>query len=428
MSHDTLAFALAGLAWVALIYRAPDLVRSWHLPTRRAYSIILASMAAALTVRLGPVERALDRSTDIPNVVRLLENGFILVAIWALQDFLLHMHRPSARGAETGAPSGRPHGHTWLLGGALGTMVVLFVLAPVDEATSDFWVRYADAPFVLEYRVTFLAYVGAGLINLLRLGPRYARRSEDPTVALGLRLCVIGGVIGLAYVGHELSYVVVRRLGGPYALEHVVDPTLLRNVLIAAAVALVLVGSTLPSWGERVHVPALCRWIARYRAYHRLYPLWRDLAGASPGIALLRLPLLDVLTWRRLRFRLYRRVIEIWDGRFAVRPHLETHVTEYARLACHAAKVPPDDEPFIIEAVSLAAGMRAKARGRLAAQPATLPFDHQPSTDKEDLDRDASILSRVAQCYRTSPVVHTVLGNLARLEDEKTLGEEVRHR
>jgi hypothetical protein len=365
MGRDALAYGLAGLAWAALLYRAPDLTRGWHLPTRRAYWIILLAMAIALTIRLSPIERAIDRLAGVPNLSRLFENGSILVSIWAVQDFLLHVHRPLAPVMAAGTPIWRRHAHTWLLAGVLATMAVLFVLAPIDEAASDFWVHYADTSLVLEYRLTFLTYVGMGLVNLVRLGPRYARLTGRPTVALGLRLCATGGAIGFAYVAHEMFYVVARRLGFAYPLGHVIDPGLLRNILIAAAVAPLLVGATMPAWGERVGVPALCHWVSRYRAYRQLYPLWRDLVRASPEIALLSPPpLLDALTWRGLRLRLYRRVIEIWDGRFALRPYLDTHVTEWARRACHEAKVPPDDEPFVIEAASLAAEREDRWLGR----------------------------------------------------------------
>lgn len=418
LTRDALAYGLAGLAWAVLLYRTSHLLRGWRLPTRRALWIILLALALALTVRLSLVEPEIDRLTGVPNVARLFENGFILISIWAAQEFLLHLRLPPTPSDAAVAPTGHRHVHTWLLAASLGSMAVLFGLAPVGEATPDFWVRYAHVPLVLEYRLIFLSYLGAGLINLIRLGPWYARLTGRPAVALGVLLCVVGGVFGLVYVGHEAMYVIIRRLGFAYPFGHVVDPSALRNVLIAASLGPFLVGSTIPVWGEHPAVRALDRWIGRYQTYRRLYPLWRDLVRASPEIALVPPPppMLDALAWRGLRLRLYRRVIEIWDGRLTLLPYIDVHVVATAQRASRAAGVTPEDEPFVVEACSLAAGMRAKASGLPAAEPAVLPLDQLPQTGGEDLNRDADILRRIAESYRSSPVVRAVSTHLEDLE------------
>lgn len=429
LSRDALAYGLAGLAWAVLLYRTSHLLRAWRLPPRRALWIILLALALGLTVRLPLVESAIDRLAGVPNVTRLFEHGFILISMWAAQEFLLHLRLPPTPSAAAVAPTGHQHVHTWLLAASLGMMAVLFALAPVDEVTADFWVRYADAPLVLEYRLIFLAYLGAGLINLIRLGLRYARLTGRPAVALGVRLCVVGSVIGLAYVGHEAMYVIIRRLGFTYPFGPVVDPAALRNVLIAASLGPFLVGVTIPAWREHPAVRSLDRWIGRYQTYRLLYPLWRDLVRASPEIALVPppAPVLDALAWRGLRLRLYRRVIEIWDGRLTLLPYIDAHVVVTAHQASRATGVSAEDEPFVVEACSLAFGMRAKASGRQAAEPGVLPLDQLPQTGGEDLDRDANLLRRIVESYRSSPVVRAVL---TRLEDpEKTMHRiEVRRR
>lgn len=418
LSRDALAYGLAGLAWAVLLYRTSHLLRGWRLPTRRALWITLLALTLALTVRLPLIERSIDRLASVPNMTRLFENGFILVSMWAAQEFLLHLRLPATPSAAAVAPTVPRHAHTWLLVASLGTMAILFGLAPVGEATPDFWVRYAHVPLVLEYRLIFLAYLGVGLINLIRLGLRYARLTGRPAVALGVGLCVVGGVIGLTYVGHEAMYVIIRRLGFAYPFDRVVDPSMLRNVLIAASLGPFLVGVTIPAWGEHPAVRSLDRWIGRHQTYRRLYPLWRDLVRASPEIALVPppTPMLDALAWRVLRLRLYRRVIEIWDGRLTLLPYIDAHVVVTAQQVSRAAGVSPEDEPFVVEACSLAAGMRAKASGLPAAEPAMLPLDQHPGTGKEDLDHDADILRRVAEHYRSSPVVRAVLAHLEEME------------
>ena len=360
---EGLAYALAGLAWAALLYRAPALVRGRRDGVRRALWTTLLAVALAVTVRLPPVRDAVDRLAGVPNLSQLFENGFILVGIWGVQELLVHLHRPppasGAPGPSAGAPRpagglapGRPGGHglpalpahTWLLGAALAAMAVLFALAPVHEPAEDFWVRFADAPLMLGYRLIYLAYLSLGLLAVVRRCTRYARSTARPTVALGLRLCAVGGAVGLAYAGHEAAYALLRRAGAAYPLEGLVEPGRLRGVLIVAALAPLLVGSTLPAWGERAGLAAALAALGRradgyraYRAHRRLYPLWRDLVRATPEVALQETPprLLDLLSGRDLRLRLYRRVIEIWDGRLALRP-----VPRRGRRGRGAARLP----------------------------------------------------------------------------------------
>ena len=277
---QALAYGLAGLAWAALLYRAPALVHGWRVATRRALWTTLLAVTLAVTVRLPAVRASLDQLAGVPNLAQLFENGFILIAIWGVQDFLVHLHWPRAA-SDAPAPVAGLSIHTWLLGAALTTMAVLFVLAPVHAPTTDFWVQYSDEPMMLAYRLTYLAYLGAGLVTVVRLCPRYARLTTQPTVALGLRLSAVGGAIGLVYVGHEASYALLRGMGVTYPLEGIVDPGRLRELLITAALVPLLIGSTMPAWGERVGLAsalaALGRWISEYRAYRQLYPLWRDL-------------------------------------------------------------------------------------------------------------------------------------------------------
>src|SRR5581483_6094586 len=59
---------------------------------------------------------------------------------------------------------------TLVLLGTLVLMTIFFVLAPVDdEAPLDFMTRYGDAPFILEYRLVFLLYLGFALVNVVGL-------------------------------------------------------------------------------------------------------------------------------------------------------------------------------------------------------------------------------------------------------------------
>jgi hypothetical protein len=282
-------------------------------------------------------------------------------------------------------------------------MTVLFGLAPVDEDVVDFTGRYGDAPYVLEYRLIFLAYLALVGFKMIRLCWRYARLAQPPALTLGLRVVALGAAFGFGYLAHEGLRVAARRLGYGDPLP---GSDALTRLLGAGAVGLVVVGSTMPAWGPRVGVPALARWVGRYRAHRRLYPLWRDLARATPEIALAppRSALADALTVRDLGFRLYRRVIEIRDGGLALRPHLDPAVAEQVRAACRAAGLPEEEAEAVVEAACLAAALEAKRRGEAAHTAAgTLGL-----AGGADVASEVALLERVAGCYRRSPIVRAV--------------------
>ena len=199
-----------------------------------------------------------------------------------------------------------------ILIGALVLLGTLFAAAPVDQESTEFMRRYGAAPFVLEYRLVLLSYIGLTLVNVAGLSWRYAMIADQPALRLGLRVTSAGRFVGLCYVTQESAYAFSRRLGLNYPLRGTVPG----EVLISVAVVLITVGSTMPIWGPRLGIPHFCRWVGNYRSLRRLYPLWRALYSASPDIALMKVtsPLAETLMVRDLGFFLYRRTIEIEDG------------------------------------------------------------------------------------------------------------------
>jgi hypothetical protein len=294
----------------------------------------------------------------------------------------------------------------------LGTLVLLtifFVLAPVDEEALDFMTRYGNAPFVLEYRLVFLWYLAFALVNVVRLSWRYAGVTNRPALDVGLRINVAGAMAGLGYVTHEGARVLAARLGVGYPIG---DPDALTQLLVAVSITLIIIGSTIPSWGAHVGIPALYNWLDRYRASRDLYPLWRRLCDAAPEIALVppRSRVGDALDVRDLRFRLYRRVVEIRDGELALRPYLEASVVERVRDICSTLGVPEEERAETVEAACVAAALRAKLRGRRAEHAAPLG----QTTGEPQLAGEAALLSRVARRFTQSAAVSAILTQLER--------------
>jgi len=402
MAAGPLQVGPALLAWAAVAFKLPAVYRNPRNPRLRAFWLGLAGVALTLTVLLPSVQLAIDELAGVPNLARLLGHSFGLAAGWSVLAFLLLLDDPASTARR------KIHHYGWLLAGTLVLMAVLFELAPIDDETTEFMGRYADAPSMLEYWLVFLAYLGLVGANVVHRSWRYARLSDRVALRLGLRLTAAGALLGVGYVVHQGLYLAMRRLDLAYPLGSKVAVT---QVLLAGAAGLILIGSTLPAWGPRVGIPALWQWINRYSTYHRLRPLWQALYQSSPEISLATRPpsALDRLTVRDLNFRLYRRVIEIRDGCLALRAYRDPLVADAARRLGQRAGLSGEELQVLIEASSLASAMRAKERGQPLAEAAT--FDVPGGAD---LDSEAAWLARVADCQAASPLVRAVLAQPAR--------------
>lgn len=152
------------------------------------------------------------------------------------------------------------------------------------------------------------------------------------------------------------------------------------------------------------------RSLPTYRSLRRLYPLWMALYRATPEIALLPPPsrLADVLTLRDPTFRLYRRVIEIQDGRLALRPYADARVEDIVSDLSHGTHLGEDERRAMVEAAQVAAAIRRKAAGRSTAFGAP----SQPTVGGTDIAGEATALERVAHWYAHSSLVQDVVQRL----------------
>jgi hypothetical protein len=403
VTAQTLSLVPMVLAWAGVAYKLPAYWRNRSDPTVRAFWLSLLFLALALTVLVPSIARWIDSVTGLPNISRLLGNGTVLVAAWAVQVFVLLTLDYQRDGVQA-----RVRVASWSLVGVLAVMTVLFILAPVHREVAEFWQRYGTAPFMLAYRLVYLAYLGLAVVNIVRHSWHYAGIADQPSLALGLRLVAIGGVLGGAYVIHEGLRAAAQKFG---LHAGVLDSDTITRLLIASSVGLMVAGVTMPAWGPRLKIPALYHWFSRRRAYRQLYPLWRDLYRVNPEIALIppRSQLADAVSFRDLDFRLYRRVVEIRDGSLALRSYLDPALIEEVRDLCRAANLSHEETVVNLEAATIAATLQARKAGQ--PERANVPPDVYPleSHGGSDVASEAETLVRVAQYYRHSPVVRTIV-------------------
>lgn len=183
---------------------------------------------------------------------------------------------------------------------------------------------------------------------------REARRTGPGPVRIGIRLSLAALSVGMAWTAWTVDDIVtVLRTGVQGGSEDLVS-----NALGALCAALIVAAALVAKWhaaytGTRDRVQA-------YRVYRRLTPLWEALRAELPQIALDEGRRVLLGGGRSLDFAVYRRVIEIHDGRLALRP--------YAPYAPDSRDSPdaPAHEPQL-EAASIAAALENHRAGRFPA-------------------------------------------------------------
>jgi hypothetical protein len=392
---------LVVLLWAAVFGKVPALRRHPDNRALRAYWLALLALALAVTVLLPPVQLALDRTTAVPNLARLLGHSLALGCACAALAFLLFSTYPEA------TAQARVHRRVWALTVTFSLMGGLFTAAKVRHETLDFLGQYGTAPLIVVYWLVFLTYLGVALVDVVRLAWRWAGQTDRAVLGLGLRLTAVGGLVGLAYVGYDLLFLAAAQLDHPGLLG---NQPLITQGLIAASVVLIVVGSTMPAWGPRVGLPRLLGWLGRYRAHRRLYRLWRALCQAVPGIALVPRPSWwrDALSVRNLGFALHRRIIEMRDAQLQLRPFLDPQAAETATELGRQAGLHGEELRVVAAAASLAAAMDAKVEGQHATGALSALSDPGGTDVPADLESESAWWVKVATAYR-SPVVRMVM-------------------
>jgi len=164
------------------------------------------------------------------------------------------------------------------------------------------------------------------------------------------------------------------------------------------------IGSTLPVWGPKVS--ALFAGVQRSQDYRKLHPLWFALYRTVPQIALdpPRDPERNRWALRDLRFLLIRRIVEIYDGRLALRPRLDRRVAEAARAAGERSGLDGQALEAVVEACVLAAAIRRPdpVPEEWALEPREAPVDG-------DTTAEQAFLVEVATAFKESSLVRQVV-------------------
>jgi hypothetical protein len=364
------------LAWSTLVYRLPGLWGRLADARLRYLGVLIAVIAGGLTMEFAVVATTVDRLADVPNFSVLLGDLLMVAGGWAACGLMAHLRHPEPDARRVGRRFG-------VAAAAAATLLVaLFALSPGLPEDTDYWAHYGRAPvgFLVEYRPVGPAFVTVCATYLTAQCWTFARSSLRWSTRLGFALLMGAGLLAEVYVANDALQMLPVRLG--------LDRLGLRPSILEPLIAsLALVGFAALSLGPRVHLGSAVAWLAEYRSLRRLYPLWRELCEAAPGVAMVppggRLS--DVLDPRDVHFRLYRRVVEIRDGLLLLEPQQARALT--------AAEGPADlrSEALVLERLA----RRARAgqpRGR--GQPAGCAEAGERRDDGQDGAVDDAVAAR----------------------------------
>jgi hypothetical protein len=384
------------LFWAGSLLRIPAARRS---APQRTLSLSLAAFAAALTLNVPAVYVAFDRAVGVPNLADLGEH---LCGVWGVAGILRLARQVTATATAT-APAGRAWHELAVPGLATVALTVLFVLAPTPAEAPSFTVAYGDLPEITAYWMVTIAYFGITLAALARLSLHYAGRAGRLSLRIGLEVLGAGVALGVAYSLSKLAELVAAQLPHADAAQHVAATT--GHILLGVGALTMSVGLLIPALGPRLR--AVERAARTYVALHRLRPLWETLWRANPDILLDPPPARwrDLLAFRQLESRLYRRVIEIEDGLLALRPYVTDDIAHEALAAATGAGLVGRDRDATVDACCLAVAVAAKRSGRASA--ATAASHIRGTRGAADLAGEVRLLCQLARVLRRSPVVRT---------------------
>lgn len=307
--------------WVFLCCAASCLAACTHMllslrTNRHDRALFMLTVAfgfksASLTLASPAVAATADRLTGIPDLTAL--GVHLLGGVGFSTGLLVALSYWSCPPEQA-----RRRAKFWLAIAAVmtGVLIALWLAARQSVSThpGNYLLDNMGLPQVAVYLVLYTVAFAAGLLEILFLCVRYARVTPSIWLRRGLRITAIGAAVYLLYCAHRLIGVTALHLGTDLPDIEFVTP-----LCIGIGVPLLVIGLTLPSW--EATLSAASAWLRDYRSYQALYPLWQAFYDLEPSIALdpPTSRLSDLFRFREIRFHLCRRVVEINDGRLALR-------------------------------------------------------------------------------------------------------------
>lgn len=323
----------------------------------------------------------------MPAIAGLVSDELKLAALGFLVLFADSVRREAAHGRR----------YRLVTAAVMLAAAALFFVAGAHESATDVVTFTPDGVgFFVAYNVVLIAYELWGLLTFAALIGRFARLVEPGLLRTGLRLIILGALIGVPWAGWQLDDIwiaVVRH-------QNTTSEDEVSAVLAALCVLVSAAGATLTAWGPYLSGPV--RWLGALRRYAQLRPLWSAMHAAMPAIALSTV----ARQQGGVEFALYRHVIEIRDAQLALRGHIHPSVAAWAAEA--AAGAPPARREATIEAATIAAAVLAHDAGI-----GYRAGDLAPHRVDPNLAAETRWLAQVSRAFAHSRAVASVRARMA---------------
>lgn len=389
---------MSGDIWTAIVCLCAaglvaKVVHLWTRPHTSALGWIcgaLVALVAATLLQVDAVRAYVDGHTEL-DTSGTLSNCLTVLGLLCGQCVFLYLTHGEAEAKRRLRP------RLWIGAATVLVMVVLLVTTPSDYA--DFLLRRdtsQQVPVVSAAAYVFVVYLVVVACGFIRSSWAYSLVAGRPSLRLGLWCLALASLIAVAYAVVRAAAMTGYLFGfEPEVLDGDLIGELFRTAIVNA-----VIGVLLPYVGASLGYDAFARWLRVNRSYRTLYPLWRQLDRAFPGTTLDR-PALKRFALRRPDRALYRRVIEIWDGRLQLRPYLDPDVDGLVRAHPKAAGLSADELAATVEASLLADALRVRARVPGSTGDRLVPSPGAQLEDQSEVDW----LTRVARTFVSSPVV-----------------------
>jgi hypothetical protein len=400
MPLDGAFLVVTGLAAVAALAVAAGTLRDvpLHRPQREASSVLLLVLGAACYALSYSALRYHDLGRQLRAPDRLLTDGVTMIVTFTVLALLIISGEQWAEA--------RPRVLHRLVS-LTACVAGMALCATVGSGQLG----------MLAYFTLYVAFFGTALVEILvRSWHLCGLARGRPLRLAGLLLIGAGAAAGAVALAGQTAWAVATA-------PHMLPPALPASrsctglatppqcaftvALPGASLLLASAGATLPVLGGAV--AAAWRFWRQVRMLCVLGPLWERMRNTFPQI---RLP--EHGTGGRLdpAFRLYRRVIEIGDGRAMLRPYMRPEMSAAAAAAAARFGLRGDELRATVEAAEIVAALRARrAVGRRDSfGPDPPPPDHADA-EVPDLPAEAAWLAKVARAYATSPIVYHLVSH-----------------
>ncbi|MFC5218849.1 MAB_1171c family putative transporter [Streptomyces coerulescens] len=364
------------------------------VPTRRRDPASTALVAVFLLSGLSflfsitPMWEYFDRELGTVNLSVPLAQGCVIALLACQQVVLTYWGSPPE--------VARRRSRRWLGAGLAviaGLLVLFALLTPNAPHPNDFTLYYAHDDWYAAYLTLYVTAYTIGELFLARACWSLARRSTRGSVRFGLRVVALGATVTLGYSAVRISNVIAGAF----------DASLTAWESFAwtcgdVGAMLTLIGWLVPTISDQAQ--SLQYRVKQYRSYYKLRPLWLAFYSEAPEIAL---PIDRVDPAQRRRFRgiaikLYRRAVEIRDGRFVIRQYLDAEVRQTSAAHHRARGLHGQDLLAAVTADQILAGIAARADGSRPAPEQLTEFadaERQTSRPMDDIDALLDVASHL---------------------------------